>query len=192
MVDTRHVGAIGTCCERVRVPRGGSCILIFSQHLHRTTTSLNARTLKRGSCAVRFATSADQGSAKREIPDTVYRRRRIALSYTFASVSSAAVPQFRRLQCLSFVGCSASVSSAAVPQFRRLQCLSFVGCSASVSSAAVPQFRRLQCLSFVGGGHVVALMRPTSALARWHWRAWTAARQRPTPPHPPRSHCRAA
>jgi len=169
MVDTRHVGAIGTCCERVRVPRGGSCILIFSQHLHRTTTSLNARTLKRGSCAVRFATSADQGSAKREIPDTVYRRRRIALSYTFASVSSAAVPQFRRLQCLSFVGCSASVSSA-----------------------AVPQFRRLQCLSFVGGGHVVALMRPTSALARWHWRAWTAARQRPTPPHPPRSHCRAA
>ena len=151
MVDTRHVGAIGTCCERVRVPRGGSCILIFhkTQHLHRTSLKLNAQAWL--VCGV-FATSTDQaqGSAKGEIPDTVYRRRRIAFSYTFASVSSVAVPQFRRLRCLSFVGCSASVSSVAVPQFRRLSrgrahasnkrtgslALARVDCSASTSDAS--------------------------------------------------------
>ena len=156
MVDTRHVGAIGTCCERVRVPRGGSCILIFNIF---TRTSL-----KRGRSCV-LSVPLTSGMHQRTESKEKYQTR-----------------------C---IGDGVSPTRIRLPQFRRLQCLSFVGCSASVSSAAVPQFRRLQCLSFVGG-HVVALMRPTSALARWHWRAWTAARQRPTPPHPPRSHCRAA
>ena len=107
----------------------------------------------------------------------------IACSYAYASVSSVA-------PCLSFVGRSYLTCGATWLKSLVYASNSFVGCSASVSSVAVPQFRRLQCLSFVGG-RVVSLTRPTSALARWQWRVWTAARQRPAPPHPPRSRCRA-
>jgi len=142
MVDTRHVGAIGTCCERVRVPRGGSCILIFNIFT-RTTTSL-----KRGRSTRVLSVPLTSGMHQRTESKEKYQARCIGDG---VSPSRIRLPQFRRLQCLSFVGCSASVSSAAVPQFRRWWsrgrahasnkrtgslALARVDCSASTSDAS--------------------------------------------------------